>query len=192
MSNRHSSRVTKSIENSHNRGGGVVFPQNAICEICEKATALQLATYLDGARLFNAAAATSVSLAALATAFDLVSVALSKELGCPVGSALAGRSDHIARAIRVRRTFGGAMRQAGILAAAGLYALDHDLRRLSEEHANARLIAERIASLPRIELDLATVQTNMRPLPQTSWHKPNSAACFCRPLDHADAKNMPR
>ena len=149
------------IENTHNRGGGIVFPQNAICEICAKARALQLATYLDGARLFNAAAATGSSLAALAAPFDLVSVALSKGLGCPVGSVLAGRSDHIARAIRLRRMFGGAMRQAGILAAAGLYALDHNLRRLSEDHANARLIAERIAGLPGIQLDLATVQTNI-------------------------------
>ena len=138
-----------------------MFPQDAICEICAKASTLHLATYLDGARLFNTAAATGVSLAALAAPFDLVSVALSKGLGCPVGSVLAGRSNHVARAIRVRRMFGGAMRQAGILAAAGLYALDHNLRRLSEDHANARLIAEGIAGLRGIELDLATVQTNI-------------------------------
>ncbi len=149
------------IENTHNRGGGIVFPQDVVREICATASALQLPTYLDGARLFNAAAATGLSLAALAGPFDLVSVALSKGLGCPVGSVLAGCIEHITRAVRLRRMFGGAMRQAGILAAAGLYALDHNLDRLSEDHANARLIAERIAGLRGIELDLATVQTNI-------------------------------
>jgi threonine aldolase len=149
------------IENTHNRGGGIVFPQDDIRSICVKARELHLATYLDGARLFNAAAATGLSLAELAAPFDLVSVALSKGLGCPVGSVLAGREEQIVRAIRVRRMFGGAMRQAGILAAAGLYALDHNLDRLHEDHANAKLIAERIVGLPGIELDLATVQTNI-------------------------------
>ncbi len=93
--------------------------------------------------------------------FDLVSVALSKGLGCPVGSVLAGRRDDIARAHRARRMFGGAMRQAGILAAAGLWALDHNLDRLVDDHVNARLIAERLAELPGVELDLATVQSNI-------------------------------
>jgi threonine aldolase len=101
------------------------------------------------------------SLAELAAPFDLVSVALSKGLGCPVGSVLAGPRGLIARAHRARRMFGGAMRQAGILAAAGLWALDHNHDRLADDHANARLIAERIAGLPGVELDLATVQSNI-------------------------------
>ena len=88
-------------------------------------------------------------------------MALSKGLGCPVGSVLAGGADDMARAHRARRMFGGAMRQAGILAAAGLWALDHHLDRLSEDHANARLLAERLAALPGVRLDLATVQTNI-------------------------------
>src|SRR2546423_11097831 len=132
------------IENTHNRGGGVVFRQAEAVAICETARELGLASYLDGARLFNAAAASGRSLAELASPFDLVSVALSKGLGCPVGSLIAGRRDDIARAVRARRMFGGAMRQSGILAAAGLWALDHNLGGLAEDHANARLLSERL------------------------------------------------
>ncbi len=149
------------IENTHNRGGGVVFPQGEAVAICETARELGLASYLDGARLFNAAAATGQSLANLAAPFDIVSVALSKGLGCPVGSLIAGRHGDISRAKRARRMFGGAMRQSGILAAAGLFALDHNLARLTEDHANARLLAEKLAELRGVELDLATVQSNI-------------------------------
>src|SRR5207302_3441912 len=127
------------VENTHNRGGGVVFPQDEAVAICAAARELMVGTYLDGARLFNAAAASGRSLAELAAPFEVVSVALSKGLGCPVGSLVAGNRDIIARAVRARRMFGGAMRQSGILAAAGLYALDHNLDRLGEDHANARL-----------------------------------------------------
>jgi threonine aldolase len=149
------------IENTHNRGGGVVFPQAEAVAICETARELGLASYLDGARLFNAAAASGQTLAELAAPFDFVSVALSKGLGCPVGSLIAGRYAGIVRARRARRMFGGAMRQSGILAAAGLYALDHNLARLVEDHANARLLAERLAGLRGVSLDLATVQSNI-------------------------------
>jgi threonine aldolase len=149
------------IENTHNRGGGVVFPQDEVEAIGAAAHALGLGLYLDGARLFNAAAACGRSLAELAGPFDLVSVALSKGLGCPVGSVLAGRRDDIGRAHRARRMFGGAMRQAGILAAAGLWALDHNQGRLREDHENARLIAEGLAGLPDVVLDLDTVQSNI-------------------------------
>jgi threonine aldolase len=149
------------VENTHNRGGGVVFPQDKAMAICDAARELGMASYLDGARLFNTAAASGRSLAQLAAPFDVVSVALSKGLGCPVGSAIAGRSDDIARAVRARRMFGGAMRQSGILAAAGLWALDHNLARLPEDHANARLLAERLAGLRGVNLDLATVQSNI-------------------------------
>jgi threonine aldolase len=149
------------IENTHNRGGGVVFPQGDAVAVCDAARKLGMASYLDGARLFNAAAASGRSLRELAAPFDIVSVALSKGLGCPVGSVLAGRAAEIARAHRARRMFGGAMRQAGILAAAGLWALDHNVDRLAEDHANARLLAERLAGLRSIEIDLATVQSNI-------------------------------
>jgi threonine aldolase len=150
------------VENTHNMGGGIVFPQGDAVAICVAAREAEIATYLDGARLFNAAAAASgLSLAALAAPFDLASVALSKGLGCPVGSVLAGGKTTIARAVTARRRFGGAMRQSGILAAAGLYALDHNVARLAEDHANARRIAESIAGLAGIRLDLATVQSNI-------------------------------
>ena len=149
------------IENTHNRGGGVVFPQTEAVAICDAARELGMASYLDGARLFNTAAASGRSLAELAAPFDLVSVALSKGLGCPVGSVIAGRREVISRAVRARRMFGGAMRQSGILAAAGLWALDHNLARLVEDHANARLLAERLAGLRGVSLDLKTVQSNI-------------------------------
>jgi threonine aldolase len=149
------------IENTHNRGGGVVFPQEDAAAVCTAARELGMASYLDGARLFNAAAASGRKLAELAEPFDLVSVALSKGLGCPVGSVLAGGRPAIERAHRARRMFGGAMRQAGILAAAGLWARDHNIERLAEDHANARLLAERLAGLRGVELDLATVQSNI-------------------------------
>jgi threonine aldolase len=139
----------------------VVWRQAEVVAICAAAGEAGIACYLDGARLFNAAVASDSSLTELARPFDLVSVALSKGLGCPVGSVLAGSAEIVARAVRQRRMFGGAMRQSGILAAAGLYALDHNVGRLKEDHANARLIAERLAGLPGIALDLATVQTNI-------------------------------
>ena len=149
------------IENTHNRGGGVVFPQAEVVAICDAARKLGVGSYLDGARLFNTAATTGQSLAKLAAPTDIVSVALSKGLGCPVGSLLAGRKADMDRAVRVRRMFGGAMRQAGIIAAAGLYALDHNLERLTEDHANARLLAEGLMGVRGVDLDLSTVQTNI-------------------------------
>jgi threonine aldolase len=149
------------VENTHNRGGGVVFPQSEAVAICQTARELGMASYLDGARLFNTAAATDQSLAELAAPFDVVSVALSKGLGCPVGSLIAGRYAGIVRARRARRMFGGAMRQSGILAAAGLYALEHNLDRLVEDHVNAKILAERLVGLRGVGLDLATVQSNI-------------------------------
>ena len=149
------------IENTHNRAGGVVFPQDETERICAAAREHRLATYLDGARLWNAALASGRSLDALAAPFDLVSVALSKGLGAPGGSLLAGARDLVAHAVRYRRMSGGAMRQVGIFAAAGLYALDHNVERLAEDHANARRLAERLAESSRIVLDLDSVQTNI-------------------------------
>jgi threonine aldolase len=149
------------IENTHNRAGGVIFPQEDAEKICRAAREHDIATYLDGARLWNAAVATNRTPASLAAPFDLVSVALSKGLGAPGGSLLAGGRDLIARAVRYRRMSGGAMRQVGIFAAAGIYALEHNLARLGDDHANARRIGEMLAKSARIEIDLATVQTNI-------------------------------
>jgi threonine aldolase len=170
------------VENTHNRGGGVVFPQDEAVAICAAARELGVGTYLDGARLFNAAAASGRSLAELAAPFDVISVALSKGLGCPVGSLVAGTKETIGRAVRARRMFGGAMRQSGILAAAGLYALDHNLDRLPEDHANARLLAERLAGLAVVELDLATVQSNIVIFQMRSG-APDAAAIVARAKD---------
>ena len=150
------------IENTHNRMGGVIFPQAEAERVCAAAREHGVATYLDGARLWNAAVASGRTVAQLASPFDLVAVALSKGLGAPGGSLLAGSRELVHRATRFRRMFGGTMRQIGILGAAGLYALDHNSdERLAEDHANARQIAERLAASPRISLDLAGVETNI-------------------------------
>ena len=149
------------VENTHNRAGGIVFPQAEAERICAAAREHGVATYLDGARLWNASVASGRPLAELARPFGLVGVAFSKGLGAPAGSILAGARDVVHRAVRYRRMFGGTMRQIGILGAACLYALDHNIERLAEDHANARRIAERLAVSPRIILDRALVQTNI-------------------------------
>lgn len=149
------------IENTHNRAGGVVFPQAEAERIGAAAREQGIATFLDGARLWSAALAGKQTPAAVAAPFDLVTAAFSKGLGAPGGSMLAGSRDLIAAAVRHRRMLGGAMRQVGILAAASHYALDHNLDRLAEDHANARLMAERLAGERGITLDLATVETNI-------------------------------
>jgi threonine aldolase len=149
------------IENTHNRAGGVIFPHDEAERICSSAREHDISSYLDGARLWNAAVARDLSPAELAAPFDLVSVAFSKGLGAPGGSLLAGTRDLITRAVRYRRMLGGAMRQVGIFAAAGLYALEHNLTRLADDHANARRIAQRLAESPRIDIDLTSVETNI-------------------------------
>lgn len=149
------------IENTHNRGGGLVFPQADAEAICAAAHDRGMRAFCDGARLLNAAVASGRSAAELAAPFDLVSMALSKGLGAPGGSVLAGSSELIEVARRHRRMLGGAMRQAGILAAAGLYALAHNVDRLADDHANAGIIAEQLVESPAFELDPATVQTNI-------------------------------
>jgi len=149
------------IENTHNRAGGVIFPQSEAQAICRSARERSIATYLDGARLWNVAVASRTALATLAAPFDMVGVSLSKGLGAPGGSLLAGSRERIERAVRYRRMLGGAMRQTGIYAAAGLHAIERHFERLAEDHANARRFAERLAQSARIELDLATVQTNI-------------------------------
>jgi threonine aldolase len=149
------------VENTHNRSGGIVFPLDQCVRIGAAARDLGVATFLDGARLFNAAAASGHTAGQFAEPFDLVAISLSKGLGAPVGSLLAGRRELIERAVRYRRMLGGAMRQAGVLAAAGLYALDHQVARLVDDHANARRLADALAANPRIDLDPATVQTNI-------------------------------
>lgn len=149
------------IENSHNRSGGVIFPQDEVERICAAAREMEIATYLDGARLWNTSVASGRPVSALAAPFDLVSVALSKGLGAPGGTLLAGSRELVAKCVRHRRMLGGAMRQIGFFAAAGLYALDHNIERLAEDHANCRIIGERLSESTHVELDLSSVQTNI-------------------------------
>ncbi len=149
------------VEDTHNRAGGIVFPPEDAAAIGAAAREHGVASYLDGARLFNAAVAGGRSPRDLAAPFDMVSIALSKGLGAPGGSVLAGGREHIAAAVRYRRMSGGAMRQVGIFAAAGLYALDHNVERLAEDHANARRVAERLAASRFVVLDPASVRTNI-------------------------------
>ncbi len=149
------------IENTHNRCGGVVFPAVEAARVCAAARERGVSSYLDGARLWNASVACGSSPAELAGPFDLVSVAFSKGLGAPGGAMLAGRSEVIHRAVRYRRMLGGAMRQVGIFAAAGLYGLEHNLPGLAADHDKARRFARRLAASRRITVDPSRVQTNI-------------------------------
>ncbi len=149
------------IENSHNMAGGTVTPLPVLIDIWEGAQRAGLPVHLDGARVFNAATAAGVSVAEMTRGFDTVMFCLSKGLGAPVGSMLVGSKDHIAQARAVRKALGGGMRQAGVLAAAGLIALEEMPGRLSEDHANARLMAEALAGCEGVEIDLSGVQTNI-------------------------------
>jgi len=149
------------VENTHNRGGGSVWPIERIAEVCQVAREAGLKTHLDGARLWNASVATGIPEREYARFFDSVSVCFSKGLGAPVGSALSGGARFIEQARRFRKMFGGGMRQAGIIAAGALYALDHHRDRLREDHSRARELAEGIADLPGIELSPDEVETNI-------------------------------
>jgi len=149
------------VENTHNRAGGIVIDPAEADRICAAARERWITSFLDGARLWNASIASGRPLEDLAAPFDAATVALSKGLGAPAGTMLAGSRDVIRDCVRHRRMFGGAMRQVGILAAAGVYALDHHIDRLADDHANAKLIAARLATNPRVVLDAATVQTNI-------------------------------
>jgi threonine aldolase len=171
------------IENTHNRAGGMVFPRSEAVRICAEARRREIATYLDGSRLWNAAVAAGSRPAELAAPFDLVSVAFSKGLGAPGGSALAGSRELITRAVRCRRMLGGAMRQVGIFAAAAMYAIDHNTDRLAEDHANARRIADILAGSRRIILDPATVQTNILVFDLTPA-APDAAAIVAAAREH--------
>jgi len=149
------------LENTHNHCGGLVLPLEHILAVRRLCDRHELKLHLDGARLFNAVAATGIPAAKYAAAFDTVSICLSKGLGAPVGSVLVADAATIALARRARKLYGGGMRQAGIIAAAGRYALERNVARLADDQRRARWLAERLAALPGLEIDLATVQTNM-------------------------------
>ncbi|MEX2091462.1 MAG: low-specificity L-threonine aldolase [Pirellulales bacterium] len=160
--NDHSARTRLvCLENTHNRGAGRVLPYDGVVEICRWAAENGLARHLDGARLFNAVVATGISARDWSQHFDTVSVCFSKGLGAPVGSALCGPAELIRKARRHRKALGGGMRQAGIIAAGALYALDHHIERLAEDHEKARVFADAIRETPGLTLDPDIVDTNI-------------------------------
>jgi threonine aldolase len=149
------------VENTHNRGGGTIWPIENIASLKVLAKKYNLSYHLDGARIWNASVATGISVKEYASHFDSISCCLSKALGAPVGSIIAGTKDFIKEAYRVRKAWGGGMRQVGILAAAGLYALKNNIERLKEDHDKAKYLAERINANPKLEIDMDAVQTNI-------------------------------
>jgi threonine aldolase len=149
------------VEQTSNLGGGSIWPRERIKAVTDVARARGLTTHLDGARLMNAVVATGVSAREYSAGFDSAWIDFTKGLGAPVGAAIGGSRAFIAEAWRLKQQMGGAMRQAGIIAAGGLYALRHHVKRLAEDHANARRLAEGLATIPTITLDPSTVETNI-------------------------------
>jgi threonine aldolase len=167
--------VTKlvSLENTHNSSGGRVWPPDELEAVVELSRELGLRVHLDGARVLNAAVALGVPAARIGGRFDTVTLCLSKGLGCPLGAIVAGSEELMVKARRAKHLFGGAMRQAGIVAAAGVYALDHNVDRLAEDHARARRLAEGLAAAG-VAIDLDAVETNfvqldVEPYGLTKW-----------------------
>jgi threonine aldolase len=154
------SRVV-SIEQTSNRGGGAIWPLETIQAVAQTARGHGLAVHMDGARLLNAVVATGVPASDYVAPCDSAWIDFSKGLGAPVGAALAGSRELVDEAWRWKHQFGGAMRQAGIIAAAGIYALEHNVERLAEDHENARMLALALAEIPRIDLEVDRVETNM-------------------------------
>ncbi len=149
------------VEQTSNAGGGTVWPLETIRAVADVAGKHGLVLHMDGARLMNAVVATGVPAADQAAPFDSAWIDLSKGLGCPIGGVLAGSAEFVRDVWQWKQRLGGAMRQSGVIAAAGLYALEHHVDRMADDHANARLFAERVANLPGVSVDLDTVQTNM-------------------------------
>src|SRR5262249_52727830 len=146
------------VENTHNRAGGRIFPQDAAIAICAHAHELGMKAHLDGARIWNASAATGIAVDELCRPFDSVSVCFSKGLGAPVGSAICGTRALVDEARRLRKMWGGAMRQAGVIAAAALYALKNHRARMGEDHANARVFAEAVSRIKGARVDRPPVR----------------------------------
>ena len=149
------------VENTANVGGGSIYDQETLDAICEVAHKNDCRAHMDGARMFNAVVASGTNPARMVRDFDTISICLSKGLGAPIGSVLVGDAATIAEAHRWRKMFGGGMRQSGILAAAGLYALENNIDRLEEDHARARRLAEALDAMEAYSIDLGAVQSNM-------------------------------
>ena len=169
------------IENTHNMGGGTVWDPAEVERVVAATHELGMMAHLDGARLWNAAIATGRAEAELARGFDSISVCLSKGLGAPAGSLVAGSRDLIKRCFRFRKMYGGGMRQAGILAAAGLYALEHHRVRLADDHRHARQLADALVGTPGLRVDPATVVTN---IVMIDLERPNAADVIAEARRH--------
>ena len=149
------------VENTAQGGGGTVYSQETLDEICKVAREKDCKLHMDGARLFNAVAASGTNPARMVRDFDTISICLSKGLGAPVGSVLVGSKDDLAQAHRWRKMFGGGMRQAGTIASAGIYALENNIERLSVDHRRARIFAEAVSEMPNFSINVANVQSNI-------------------------------
>lgn len=149
------------LENTHNRHGGTILPQDEILRVREVCDEFGLILHLDGARIWNTHVATGISLPDLTRPFDSISCCLSKGLGAPVGSMIVGSAEFIGRCLRERKLFGGGMRQVGLIAAAGLYAVKHNIPRLAEDHANAQYLAVELNALESLDIDMSRVETNI-------------------------------
>jgi threonine aldolase len=183
MPMRHAPRQSVlAVEQTSNLGGGAVWPLAQLNEVAQTARAHGLKTHMDGARLFNAVVATRTAAADYARHFDSVWVDFSKGLGAPIGAALAGSKEFIAEAWRVKQRFGGAMRQAGVVAAAALYALDHHVERLAEDHANAALLARLLDPLPGVAIVPEWVETNLVYFSLDELTTGYDAPTFCQAL----------
>ena len=180
---RHAPKQTVlAVEQTANLGGGAIWPLAQLQEVASVARAQGMRTHMDGARLMNAVVASGVSAADYARDFDSVWIDFSKGLGAPVGAALAGSKDFIAEAWRVKQRFGGAMRQAGIVAAGAFYSLDHHVERLAEDHANASRLAEGLAEITAVRIKPAEVETNLVYFELDPARTELDAAAFCRAL----------
>ena len=149
------------VENTAQGGGGTVYSQETLDEICKVAREKDCKLHMDGARLFNAVASSGTDPARMVRDFDTISICLSKGLGAPVGSVLVGSKDDLAQAHRWRKMFGGGMRQAGTIASAGIYALENNIERLSEDHRRARIFAKAVSEMPNFSINVANVQSNI-------------------------------
>jgi threonine aldolase len=150
-----------SLENTHNRGGGSIWPLEQLVEVCDAAHELGLNTHLDGARIWHAIVATGIDAATWAAPFDTISACFSKGLGCPAGSIVIGDKQTIHKVKRARKMFGGTMRQTGILAGAASYALDHHIHRLHDDHANAKRLAKELNSIEGLSCNVENTDTNL-------------------------------
>lgn len=176
------------LENTHNRHGGTILPQAEILKVREVCDEFGLTLHLDGARIWNVHVATGMSLPELTEPFDTISVCLSKGLGAPVGSMIVGSKELIAKCLRERKLFGGAMRQVGILGAAGLYAVKNNIPRLAEDHANAKLLAQGLSEFKSFTIDMSRVETNIIVLQLTT---PENSDVICSKMKEVDVLGIP-